>query len=456
MRFPIHFLSVLAVAVIFAAFADAAALTLPEAVDAALARNPGTAAAEAALRAAKAERSVWDLSRLPVLRAKAGFTRGDDPVYVFGSLLRQGDFGPANFAIGALNDPGALNDFSSGIEIGVPVFTGFQLDSRRRLARVSERQAELGVFAGRQGLRESVVDLYLRGLMIEALAHSLAARIASAEVEIGSADKLKARGLVLGSDYEAAQAVLGGLRVRLEEANSGREAIGRTLGVLLARDPASITLSGTLSSPTDDAGFQFTKSAAPIDSRPDVRRAALNAEAAAAVRRAERMTLLPRVEAFGGIETHSRDLSSNPATRMVGVRASLAFGDPTYLSRTAAAKARGEAGADEARRVREAAEIELARARSAYEGAARTLPLAEQMLRRARASIEKFRPLYREGRQSILEVLRAESGLADAEEARLRTFYGLHAGRARVIAASGGMDEEAVAEIGKNLLGELQ
>ena len=86
-------------------------LSLAEAVDHALHRNPSLRQAQAGVDLAGARLAEAKLSRLPLVQARETWTHGDNPVYVFASLLEQGRFGPENFDPGFLNDPDALTNW---------------------------------------------------------------------------------------------------------------------------------------------------------------------------------------------------------------------------------------------------------------------------------------------------------------------------------------------------------
>jgi len=86
-----------------------------------------------------------------------------------------------------------------------------------------------------------------------------------------------------------------------------------------------------------------------------------------------------------------------------------------------------------------------------YRGACESLPIAKDMVEKAEESLRLFRPLYREGRQSIMEVLRAEEGVARAQAAFLEGLYGVRAGKARLLLAAGSLDGQAVKELEKGL-----
>ena len=76
------------------------ALSLRDAVQLGLRENQSIAASEAAIKAADAQVSVAKSGLLPKLNYTESVTRGNNPVYVFGSLLTQHQFSEQNFACG--------------------------------------------------------------------------------------------------------------------------------------------------------------------------------------------------------------------------------------------------------------------------------------------------------------------------------------------------------------------
>ena len=97
-------------------------LTLTEAISRARARNPdaGSAAAaerEAAQRVTQARAAYW-----PKVDVTESWQRGNQPVFVFSSLLAQRQFTSADFALGALNHPDALSNFRSAITVEQSLF----------------------------------------------------------------------------------------------------------------------------------------------------------------------------------------------------------------------------------------------------------------------------------------------------------------------------------------------
>jgi outer membrane protein TolC len=178
--------------------------------------------------------------------------------------------------------------------------------------------------------------------------------------------------------------------------------------------------------------------------RPDLRAADLDVQMAESSLGKEKSTLYPRLDAMAQAETNTEDFSSNPSNRLLMVRAAWAIGDPTYGARREKAKAGEQAGRLTRDALEEQAKMEILHAVRGFEGAREALPLLDLTVDQARRSLEMFRPLYREGRQSIMEVLRAEEALARAEAQRLEGLTQLNLNRARALAAAGALDEGAL------------
>ena len=86
-------------------------LTLRQAINEALGQSPEATIARADGLDANAAASQTRLKLLPELGFTEDISRGDDPVYVFGTRLRQRQFTQADFALDALNSPQPIRQF---------------------------------------------------------------------------------------------------------------------------------------------------------------------------------------------------------------------------------------------------------------------------------------------------------------------------------------------------------
>jgi outer membrane protein TolC len=93
--------------------AQSSSLTLQQAVNIALEKNPLRKAAIADTKVASAGVRAARSFLMPHLNFSETATRGDDPVYVFGSKLRQQRFTSADFALNKLNSPLPFGNFAT-------------------------------------------------------------------------------------------------------------------------------------------------------------------------------------------------------------------------------------------------------------------------------------------------------------------------------------------------------
>lgn len=437
-----------AAAVLASAAAAAQPVGLAEAARRAVERAAQVQAAEAGRRQAEEAAREASRSRLPSLYVRAGASRGDHPVYAFGEVLTQRRLQAQDMALGRLNSPGYVTSLAGGLEVGVPLFTAFQLETRRRWATLSASQAGFGREAAEQELRASVVEAFTGALSRARLAEALAERLASSSKQLDDARRLKDRGLILGSDYFAAEAVRAGLAAWAAAAARELEGALAVLSILAGSD---VRPAGRLAAAdyAIEADPDLVRRA--FEGRAELKAASVELAKAAALRREAGASWLPRVEAFAALNADTHDASYLATNRTAGVRASLPLGDPGYRPRVD----RAEAAAAEADARRRGAEdqvrVEVAQAAAAYRGLADALPELRRMREHARESLDRVRPLYKEGRQSVLDVLRAEEALARSEDAVLTAEAGLHAAYARVLRASGRLDAEAVRLIAARL-----
>ena len=97
-------------------------LSLTEAIVRTRAQNPDARSSaseerEAVQRITQARAGYW-----PKVDVAESWQRGNHPVFVFSSLLAQRQFTAADFALGALNHPAALDNFRSAVTVEQSLF----------------------------------------------------------------------------------------------------------------------------------------------------------------------------------------------------------------------------------------------------------------------------------------------------------------------------------------------
>jgi outer membrane protein TolC len=164
-----------------------------------------------------------------------------------------------------------------------------------------------------------------------------------------------------------------------------------------------------------------------------------------------RRSVLPHVEAFASIETNTEDFDSNPSNHTIGVRSQFPIGDPAYFSRRSQADSYSRLAQSQQESIEDRIRTDVVTALKTYQAATTSLPLMSAAVEQAQTSLKLFRPLYKEGRQSILDVLRAEDGLAQTQAAWLQTQAQVHLGYARLQWAIGQFGSSTVKTIASKL-----
>src|SRR6266496_2442797 len=315
-------------------------LTLSEAVEIALAKNPLTRATAAGRELANAQLAAARASRLPLLQASESVTTSNNPVFVFGSLLEQGRFGANNFLISSLNNPDALTNFRAGLSVRVPLFDQRQSKARIDVAKFGQQQADQQTELVAQKIRFEVLNSYY-GLL---LAQSRLV-VADEAIQIGMADLKRIKdkfetGFVVRSDLLAAEVQLSEFRQQKIEASgelgTAQAALNTVLG-LPVNSPHTITDQLTerlFSVETQDELIRLA-----IEQRPEYARALLAVRSNARQVFGARDEALPRVDAFAGVGASGRSPVTSSSDYTVGAVVTLNLFDAGRKARIDQARA---------------------------------------------------------------------------------------------------------------------
>ncbi|MDO8804377.1 MAG: TolC family protein [Elusimicrobiota bacterium] len=431
--------------------ARAAQVTLEAAVEKGLKADNILKEEAARVSGAKAGLSQARLARLGGFKLKGMYTDGTDPVYAFAAAMKQGTFSMASMA--AINDPAPARNFTAGIEAGVPLFTGFAVTNAVKMGELGTEAAQSGYERARAGITFKITYQWLTVLLRRRLAELASDSVKAAETELKTARMLKDKGMVPGSDYYGAEAILSTLRGYSLSWDKALELEKEKLAITLGMDAASgVDAAGGLNEAVYAEKTRSELAAAPPGGRRDIKALEKMAAVSRISEAMQENSVLPVVEAFGSWETNSESLSNFRSSRLLGLRLTVPLGDPAYFAKRDAARAEASMASSRLDEARKQASIEVAEALNNYSAAKESLPVARETLEKARQSLELFRPLYRQGRQSVLEVLRAQASVLQAEAAYYETLYKLNLYHARTLLASETLDGAAIKEMSEKLV----
>jgi len=414
------------------------ALTLSSAVEMAMKNNPliritlsGREIADAQLREARAG---W----FPLLQFSETFTRGNNPVFVFGSLLEQARFGPENFQISALNSPEPLSNFRTAINLRQALFDQLQTYTRVTQARLGQQEADLQKAMVEQQVRFEVIRAYY-GILV---AHAKKG-VAEEAVKMAESDVKRTRdrfqsGLAVQSDLLAAEVQLGEFRQHQIDAEGDVAIAYAALNTVLG---LPVDTSQKVIGELGDKKFEITPKEDLIRlalvHRPDYVRSGyriqLNKEGVSGAKR----EYLPRLDLFGNYGISGKNLSSGSSDYIFGASLTFNIFDAGRYARISKARAAESMATAEQRHLANQIRLEVVRAYQQYVSARERLAVAGQVIGQATETHRIVQNRYREGLTTITEVLRAETALVRSRLNLVAARYDHYVSYAHVLLSVG-------------------
>jgi outer membrane protein TolC len=420
MRFPLS-LSLAAGLLVAATASAQSVLTLDEATAQALAGNrvletTRSGAREAASRADEARSAFY-----PRVSVVESWQRGNNPVFVFSSLLSARQFGAQNFAIDALNHPDAAGFFHGAVVVDQVLYDGGRTGGGVDLATAARKLAEAGRDEQALGLAVDVARAYGRVLRGDAEARAAAAAVAAAQEDVTRAQRRRDAGTVTDADVLSITVHLAAMRQRAIQAG-GEAAIARA--ELNRLRGAAIDADFAVQEPAPPVAAALPGWAALVAEaeagRPELQRAAAAVGMADAGRRQAKSVWWPQVAAQAAYQYDGLTFADRAPAWMVGgeVRWSLATGGAAKASVRAATEAgqRARLALDDARA---AVQVDLRSALSRLESATAREDVARATVAQSRESQRIVRNRYDAGMAGVSDVLGAATAVLDAETSRL-------------------------------------
>ena len=374
---------------------------------------------------ARALASAIDETNARIQRVQSGYwprvdvaetvQRGNQPVFVFSSLLSQRRFTAANFAIPALNYPEPITNTRTAVAFEQSIYNAGLTRLGVEAARLDRDMATATRDAARQDLAFRAAQAFVRVLQLEATVRATDAAVAAAE-----SDRQRARarcevGLVTEADVLAVVVHLADMRQR-EIAAAGDLAVARlelaqAVGLPLI---ASVVPVRPVPRPAPADGDPIVQEA--LTTHPQLRQATVRLQLADNGRRTARAALLPTVGVQGGWEFNGTTLGAQQSSWVIGaeVRMNLfrGFADTARLTEANHAHVRATA---EYERVQRHIEVDVRGALARLAAARAREDAGRAALTQARESQRIIRDRYESGLATVTDVLRAAEATLAAE-----------------------------------------
>jgi len=404
------------VAVLMTLPASAQSLSLSEAIERAKAGNPDVRSAAAAEREAAERITEARGGHLPKVDVSESWQRGNNPAFVFGSLLAQRRFTASDFALDALNHPDATDNFRAALSVEQSLFDR-AVSANLRAASIGRDMAATGRQLVDQDLTSAVTEVYGRVLIAAATARSTAAMVETARADRELAGNRREAGQVTDADVLRLDVYLARTLEQQVQATSD-ERIARARLNQLMGEPLSTIFSLDLTPPgiaIDITNLASLEEEA-VKNRPEVALALQQEQLAAASVDAAQAAFLPQVAAQGAWELNGGSWNARSSSWGAGVVARVnLFHGFADKARLAEARAQASRRAHEREKAETMARLDVQIAIARLEAARASEAVGRAAADRARESRRIIRDRYESGVTDVTTLLHSADDVLQAE-----------------------------------------
>jgi outer membrane protein TolC len=429
-----------------AGLAQSAPVTLQKAVAIALERNPQRKAALAEERIAASSIKEAQSAYFPRLTFYETAAISNDPVFVFGTKLRQNRFTAADFALNQLNNPAAIGNFATRIGLQWSAFDSFLTRASVRQAASEKAAADERLARADQLVVFRVVQAYYGVLFasrqLEVAEH--AAATAQAVMEQSRA-RFQA-GSTVESDYLAAQ---------VDDASRRQEVVKARNALALARAQFNLAMgvapehdyqtSGPSGPPSLQPPVLAEAETRALKERPDLKESAQQIAARAAGVDAAKSAFGPRLNVFAGAQADNVNFFGNGGNNWTA-GAELQF-DIFSGGEKKARLEREHAGLERAQSLKQVAEdnvrLEVRRAWYDFDSARQSVEISRMAADQAEEALRIVNNRYQAGMTTITEMLRSEDSARTARVNYWEAVYRMSAGYAALELAMGTLNSQS-------------
>lgn len=421
-------------------------MSLKDAVQLALDKNKAVEASTAAQKAAEARIVEARGGFLPKVNYSESWTRSDNPVFVFGSLLTQHQFGEQNFQLGSLNRPDFLNNFQSQITADQTLYDAGQT---RHAVRSAELTKDITSEDGRRTQMEviaSVIRSYYDALLGVEQLNATSQAMRSAEADLDRAQAVRSAGMSTDVDVLSIRVHLAGVReqqIRREaDLEVARAALNDALGLPLDTAHVLATALSPLQLPEGVLADYESKA---ISERPEARQTKLATSLAENQTATARSNLLPQVgvrTAFEADRQRFYDRGGANWLVSIGVTWNLfnGFRDKARIEESKFALRRSEAEQEHASST---IRLQVRRAYADLRAADQRIEVAKASVTQAEESLRITQNRYQAGMSNVTDLLRTETAVLEARTRHLAAIHDQRIAAAMLELAAGTLSADS-------------
>lgn len=398
-------------------------LTLGDALDRAKKNNYEIKLAESEVDAMQADFNSSLAVFLPQITLSETFVRTNDPLNTFGLKLKQEIVSQMDFNPALLNDPDAIKNFNTKLEVKQPLIN---LDGFWGRAAAADG---LSALQFKKERTENYMDFMVKMNYYQVSLMSKSLRVVSEALETAKANRKLIKdyydeGMITKADYLMAEVFVSNLESQKTEVESQFKNAGDNLKHLLGiEDNTQIETVDTLSfSKASELNFSTSSILA---KRSDLIAYTYKVDAMSKKHTMNWMKFLPRLNAFGSYEYNDTEVFGTSADNwMVGLNLQWnVFNGFQNIASIQKSKAELNYAELELAKARSQGKNEIDAAVRDLETAAKKIRLAETSVEQSEESLRIIKDRYEKGLEKTTDLLNAETAASGARLNYLKTLF---------------------------------
>ena len=370
--------------------------------------------------AARAQYRQTNAVFLPNISVSHTAMTTNNPLMAFGSRLNQEIVTQSDFDPARLNNPDRIDNFSTKVEVQQPLinFDGFY---QRAAAKNKMRATELKSLRTGDHMELESKKAYMQLQLAHKAVSVLEQALETAEANMRMAENNFKQGYLQRSDVLAVEVRVTEVNNQLQYARSNVRNASDYLMFLMG-DSMDVVLT-----PKDSLEVQMSESLNTLlpEERADIQAMDLAAEARRKMYQADKMSFLPRLNAFGSYELYDDEIFTGEANGyMAGVALTWdLFDGSKRFGKTQQSKAEFKQAELEYGQYLQQSQLELNKARRALQDAENKLELTRLALEQSREALRIRNNRYEQGLEKTTDLLMAETQFSEKQLEYFQTVY---------------------------------
>jgi outer membrane protein TolC len=383
--------------------------TLERSLDYALAHNPDARIAQLRIAAAQAGLEQANSAFWPRLQVQSSYTRTDNPMMVFGSILNQRSYRSSL----SFNDVPDVDNLNARGIVTVPLYAGGRNVAGRQAAKANTEAAKQESAAVRNALGFEVSRAFHTVLKTRQFILAAEAAVNSFETNLVVAKKRLEGGTLLKSDVLDIEVRLAQAHEDLVGASNANTLAERALRNLLGIEEGEFTVADTAPVVSAPNSGDFTQ-------RPELAAGRERESAAQAQVRGTKSGYQPRINAFGSLDyDYGWVTGGDGKSYAAGVMAQWDLWDGfSTRAKVREARANLESAREEQRKLRLALDLEVEQAQLNLNAAAERLAVSGKTVEKAAESANLTRNRFEQGLALSTQLIDSETALVAARVRR--------------------------------------